>query len=231
MHSCYHSDNHAGKRPDARCATRPQLHESVPAKSAWFDESKDVPMRTRHLPCYWWYRFRGWLMAPLALVMLLCKWHETESHVLAFGLGGAVFCGGWVLRIWAQGHLHYRLKVRKNLTTTGPYAYVRNPVYIANTLILIGMSIMSELLWLCPLAALYCAVVYTFVVRYEEGHLAAKYGGPYCQYLQRVPRWLPLRRTWRGLVQLNVRPFLFDGIKSELHAVLLLALPLLKELV
>ena len=187
-------------------------------------------MANRDFPYYLWYRLRGWLMLPLAFAMVLCTWYETEPGGLILALGVPAFCAGWALRIWAQMHLHYRLKVKKKLTTTGPYAYVRNPIYIANTLILLGMCAMSELLWLGPVVLAYCALVYTFVVRFEEGRLAAKYGAPYLDYLRRVPRWLPLRRPWALLGHIDVRPFLYRSIRSELHVALLLLPLVLKEL-
>jgi protein-S-isoprenylcysteine O-methyltransferase Ste14 len=176
-----------------------------------------------------WYRLRSWLMLPLIFTMALCTWGECEHEMLMAVLGGAVFLGGGILRVWANMHLHYRLKVRKALTTTGPYALVRNPIYIANTLLLLGLCVGSEVPWLCPLVLLYCGVVYSFVVRQEEAHLAVKYGEPYRQYLRDVPRWMPrlgARRAGGG----RARAFLLRSAVWELHLLLWLAVPLLKEL-
>jgi len=169
-------------------------------------------------------------MLPLVIAMTICTWYETELDALTFSLGGAVFCIGVLLRVWATMHVRYRLRVRKKLTTTGPYTYTRNPIYIANTLLLVGICAMSEVLWLCPLVLVYSAVVYTFVVRYEEAHLAAKYGAPYLDYARRVPRWVPFRKAALRLASVDTRAFLRPSIKSELHVSLLLVLPLFKEL-
>ena len=90
---------------------------------------------------------------------------------------------------------------------------------------------MSELLWLCPFLVAYCAVAYTYVIRCEEAHLTMKYGQSYIEFQERVPRWLPLRRAWTALAPAaDARPFLLRSIRTELPIILLLALPLLKEL-
>lgn len=209
------------------CPTLPTL---LGGRVPLLDGAKDCTLKRGHLSHYWWYRLRGLLMVPLVLTMVLCTWRETERDALIVLLGGAVFLAGGLLRLWAQMHLHYRLSIEKKLTTTGPYARTRNPVYIGNTLILLGLCVASELLWLCPLVLLYCSVVYAFVVRYEEVHLATKYGAPYREYLRRVPRWLPLRKLSAGAAGRNAWAFLRPSIRSELHVVLFLALPLLKEL-
>lgn len=132
--------------------------------------------------------------------------------------------------MWAQTHLHYRLKVRKKLTTTGPYAVVRNPIYIANTTILLGLTAMSELLWFLPVMLLWSLSVYSLVVHREEEHLLEKYGLRYAKYLRTVPRWFP-RRPRRPSRRTEARRFLAPSIVAELHC-FLLVLPLIgKELI
>lgn len=178
------------------------------------------------------YALRGWLMVPPMLFVTLCTWTETEGHLFVFGIGGFVFALGLVLRVWAQIHLHYRLKIRKVLTVTGPYAIVRNPIYIGNTIILAGACMLAELYWFVPLQILYCAVVYTFVVRYEENHLAQKYGNAYVKYLSSAPRWFPKRTT--GLSNGKghfFTEYLLPSLLAEVHNLLLLIPFIVKELI
>ena len=137
------------------------------------------------------YKRRGLLMIPPCLFILFVFYRETESAALVWPAGLALFCAGVGIRIWAQMHLHYRLRERKILTTTGPYVFVRNPIYIGNTLMLLGVTVLSELLWFLPVMLLWCTVVYHFVVRREETHLADKYGEPYREFMRSVPRWVP----------------------------------------
>lgn len=165
------------------------------------------------------YKVRGLLMLPPTLFSVFVFYRETEWNAVVWPVGLAVFFLGVALRIWAQVHLHYRLKTRKVLTTTGPYFLVRNPIYIANTTMLLGLTIVSELLWFLPIMLLWCAGVYHFVVRREELHLTEKYGAPYLEFLASVPRWLPgFRRDTRDAPSL--RRFVLPSIVAELHCLL-----------
>ena len=75
-----------------------------------------------------WYKIRGGLMAAPYVFAFFWMQNENERpEVFIFGL--ALVIAAFLLRLWAQLHLHYRLKVKKILTTTGPYKYVRNPIY------------------------------------------------------------------------------------------------------
>lgn len=170
-------------------------------------------------PFDFFYKRRGLLMLPPCLFMLFVFSHETEADAYLWPAGLGLFFFGVLLRVWAQMHLHYRLSVRKKLTTTGPYAYVRNPIYIANTLMLLGLTVLSELLWFLPIMLLWCALVYTFVVKREEAHLADKYGAPYHAFLESVPRWTP-RIPVSAPARTSVRRFAFQSVVAELHCLL-----------
>ena len=146
--------------------------------------SRKVPEQFR-----FFFKMRGAIMVPPLLFALFCTWGQLDNKMVLFLLGGCVFCAGWFIRIWSQMHLHYRLPQKKILTRTGPYRYTRNPIYIGNTVIIMSACIFSGLLWFVPVMLVYCAVVYSLVVRYEESHLRNKYGAPYEAFLTQVPRW------------------------------------------
>lgn len=176
------------------------------------------------------FKIRGLIMVPPMLLAVLCTWGEVEVEVFVFGLGGLVFLLGLGLRFWAQLHLRYRLRVKKTLTTTGPYAYTRNPIYIGNTLLLAGMSMLAELFWLVPIQVLYCAVIYHFVVAYEEARLSEKYGLMYLDYMSRVPRWIPKLRPSENY-KMSLRSLLIPAALAEAHNLLLLLPAIIKEVV
>lgn len=177
----------------------------------------------------WVYRMRGFLVAVPILVATFCFHAETESDLI-WPVGIFFFLCGFGLRIWAQQHLHYRIKIHKVLTTTGPYAYVRNPIYMGNILILLAATVVSELLWLAPITLLYSFAVYSFVVRYEESHLLKKYGEPYQHYLEKVPRWIPKGFSPEKAFGLTT-PYLRQSLLAEIHCLLILLPLLLKEIV
>lgn len=177
-----------------------------------------------------WYKLRGALIAPAYLFTIACVYRESEHWMtLAFGL--VLFAAGFSLRVWSQMHLHYRLKEHKILTTTGPYSLVRNPIYIGNTLILIGTTLTAELMWFVPVMLLACMLTYSLVVRYEERHLREKYGVPYHDFLDDVPRWVPRMTEGSDLVTGRHLRFFLPSLLAEIHILLLLLLPLAKEVI
>ncbi len=171
-------------------------------------------------------------MIPPLLFVLFSFTGRVESKVLVFVLGLVVFFAGFLLRIWAQMHLHYRLPIKKALTATGPYRLARNPIYIGNVIILLGLCVLSGLLWFLPLMLVYAIIVYSLVIRYEESHLINKYGAPYEAYLAAVPRWMP--RPGQSIGQptpesapqstpqsiresTDVLQYLLPSVKAEMH--------------
>ncbi|HDP25207.1 MAG TPA: isoprenylcysteine carboxylmethyltransferase family protein [Deltaproteobacteria bacterium] len=171
-----------------------------------------------------WYRLRGALIVPFYLFAIFFEHGDVEIPMLIYPLGIILFAFGLFLRIWAQVHLHYRLKAHKKLTLTGPYVYVRNPIYIGNTFILAGITVLAGLLWFVPVMVLACAFTYHMTVLYEEGHLKRKYGQGYIEFLEKVPRWVPRFDGARTEHSENLRAYILPSIKAELH-ILLLVIP------
>jgi protein-S-isoprenylcysteine O-methyltransferase Ste14 len=119
----------------------------------------------------------GFAFAAVYLWLAKPAW----SSLLA---GGAVAAIGVALRAMASGH------VRKNaeLTTTGPYAYTRNPLYLGSMIIAAGFAVAARNWWVVAgMAALFFAI-YVPVVRAEEQFLRAQFP-EYDDYARRVPRF------------------------------------------
>jgi protein-S-isoprenylcysteine O-methyltransferase Ste14 len=166
------------------------------------------------------YRFRGWLVAPPLLFALFSTLGRAHRPVLCWSLGLGLFALGVAVRVWAQQHLHYRLRTPTALTRTGPYARLRNPIYVGNTLVGAGLVACSGLLWLVAPTAVWFLAVYAVVVRYEEGVLAEQYGEPYRRFLAEIPRWMPRKRARVGLQLVNEH--LGASLLAELHNLLFL---------
>ena len=187
-------------------------------------------MKPEKFPLKVIFKYRGALMAPPLIFAAICTWYETENGYLTFGIGGVLFACGLLLRLWSQMHLHYRLKNSTVLTVTGPYVYVRNPIYIANMIMLVAAVILAELFWLTPLMFVYCLVVYTFVVHYEETHLLNKYGQAYADYVSKTPRWFPnLHITSSAAV--DTKRFFVPSLLAEAPSLLLLLPFIIKEII
>lgn len=165
------------------------------------------------------YKLRGTLMAPPYLV-LVYGFLAQDGGTVPLWIGGmTVFTLGLLLRFWAQLHIHYRLRIRKTLTRSGPYSMVRNPIYIGNTCMLLGLTVVSGMLWFVPVMAVWCMAVYALVVRREEAHLLEKYGEPYADFLQTVPRWIP-RMDLTVPRPRSLRSLLLPSLTAEVHCLL-----------
>jgi protein-S-isoprenylcysteine O-methyltransferase Ste14 len=82
------------------------------------------------------------------------------------------------------------------LVVTGPYCYVRNPMYVGVLGILLGEAILFGSLWVAGWFIAVFLAFNLFVRLYEEPHLHRTYGEQYATYCANVPRWLPRIRPW-----------------------------------
>ena len=134
------------------------------------------------------------LYVPLAL---LCTGTRIETGLLSFlaiplWLIGSliVLWSFWTFTFMGRG-TPYPLDPPRELVATGPYYYVRNPIYVGALFIFAG-----HFLWFGYWALLLYTVfsfigVHSFIVLYEEPTLKKKFGAAYEEYLQKVPRWIP----------------------------------------
>ena len=83
-----------------------------------------------------------------------------------------------------------------HLVVSGQYRHVRNPMYVAILVIVIGQSLVLGSGDLLQYAALLWLVFHMFVVLYEEPRLSSRFGPSYQAYRQNVGRWLPRVRPW-----------------------------------
>lgn len=79
----------------------------------------------------------------------------------------------------------------KELVAAGPYRFVRNPMYVAGIITLIGWILWSPSLPLIVAPLLFLGTAHLFVTGYEEPTLRKKFGAAYADYFKRVPRWIP----------------------------------------
>ncbi len=103
------------------------------------------------------------------------------------------------------------------LIVSGPFAYVRNPLYVGNMLMYFGFGIMSFAIfpYLQIVALAFFVVQYHFIVKEEEEYLRKAYGKSYEEYEKNVPRFFPKLISYKAK---DVKQPLFDwreGLKSE----------------
>jgi protein-S-isoprenylcysteine O-methyltransferase Ste14 len=133
-------------------------------------------------------------------------------------VGIALIVIGEVIRIWAAGHL----EKNETLTVSGPYAYVKNPLYVGTILITVGFCILADNIYLLAAAMFaFCFHYIPYKKRVERDRLMEIFGKPYEDYDRNVddylPRWTPYsvqKIPWRfklffenseeGIVLLNI---------------------------
>ncbi|MFM6849852.1 MAG: methyltransferase family protein [Terrabacter sp.] len=79
----------------------------------------------------------------------------------------------------------------EHLVVTGPYRYVRNPMYVAVLVAIAGQALLWRSSAVLAYAVLFVAAVTAFVALYEEPTLREAHGDEYARYAATVPRWLP----------------------------------------
>lgn len=79
------------------------------------------------------------------------------------------------------------------LVSGGVFALTRNPIYLGNTLLLLGVGLALPSAWMLAAALVAALLVDRLAIRREEQHLAARFGPAFADYAARVPRWIGVR--------------------------------------
>lgn len=138
----------------------------------------------------WAARWRVSLHFVVAAVALVFAQPRPE---LLVG-GAALIALGLGLRAWAAGHL----RKAEPLTTSGPYAHLRHPLYFGTALILAGFAVACGRAWLALLLAAYFLLLFVPVVRREERERSALTIEGYASYAAQVPAFWPRLRAYPG---------------------------------
>ncbi len=135
---------------------------------------------------YTW-RVRSGLLALILSVLI------AQPSLLSLLGGLALTSAGLALRIWACGHL----KKEKELTTSGPYRYTRNPLYLGNVFIGVGVVISANSWWAILIFAIYFLMFYPVIILEEKSRMHKLFPQQYKTYSQKVPLFFPkIRPSW-----------------------------------
>jgi protein-S-isoprenylcysteine O-methyltransferase Ste14 len=95
--------------------------------------------------------------------------------------GGVLAAIGESIRIWAAGHL----EKSREVTRSGPYRWMRHPLYLGSSLIAAGIAVASDSRIVAALVAIYVFTTIPAAILSEEAHLREKFGGDYDAYKTR----------------------------------------------
>ena len=138
----------------------------------------------------------GFLFAAFYLWRARPTWQSVSIGMLLAGLGLAT-------RALASG----QVKKDRELTTTGPYAFVRNPLYLGSILLGVGFAVAARDPWIALGLILYFVLVYVPVIRAEQVYLLGQFAA-YAEYIRSVPSLLPRTVWFSGIT---------DGFSRELY--------------
>ncbi|MDH5485379.1 MAG: isoprenylcysteine carboxylmethyltransferase family protein [Gammaproteobacteria bacterium] len=136
---------------------------------------------------------RQWF--AILFVLLVSLLGQPQEMLLYVGTVIAVV--GMVIRMWAAG---YVMK-NKELATTGPYAYVRHPLYVGNILLLLAYSLASSLWWAFLLMAFLLWFYYPPTIAYEDNKLHNIFGEEWEKWSRNIHALIPSFKNRAGSVK------------------------------
>jgi len=139
------------------------------------------------------FKSRGYTPLPFLLVALIFA--IPNIYYIIFGL--LMILLGEFMRLWGVSYAGAATRTREagapELVSNGPFAYVRNPLYIGNILIYVGSIVLSGVWfpYLAIIVFLFFYFQYTFIISHEEEKLEELFKDSYKDYKKAVPRFFP----------------------------------------
>jgi protein-S-isoprenylcysteine O-methyltransferase Ste14 len=140
-----------------------------------------------------WSRIARRIRVPLGFAFAAFYIWIARPSWASLAAGTLVAIPGILLRALASGHV----KKNEELTTSGPYAYTRNPLYLGSLIMSIGFAIAARSVWVLLVMLVMFVAIYLPVIRSEESFLREKFSN-FDDYAQSVPRLLPRLSAYRN---------------------------------
>jgi protein-S-isoprenylcysteine O-methyltransferase Ste14 len=133
-----------------------------------------------------WAKIARRIRVPLSFAFTALYLWLAKPTVLSVLIGSALIVPGLAIRALASGHV----QKNEHLTTTGPYAYTRNPLYLGSLILAVGFAISARNWWIGAGLVFIFLAIYLPVIRGEEEFLRAHFP-EFAEYARQVPRLLP----------------------------------------
>ncbi len=148
------------------------------------------------------FRHRRYLPLPIIVLCLILARPRFPfgSEILdewIDGVGIFILLVGETIRLWVAGYSQKGTSIRgrrfqvSKLVTTGPYAYIRHPLYLANFLIGLGICVIIGIAWVFIVYLAYFLIQYIPIQVVEERFLHTQFKEEYEAYVSQVPRFIP----------------------------------------
>ena len=133
-----------------------------------------------------WSQVARRIRVPLGFVLAALYLWLARPRWWSIAVGAAIALCGVALRAVASGHISKNAE----LTTTGPYAYTRNPLYLGSVIIAVGFAVAARSWWVVLVMATLFVAIYVPVIQSEEAYLRGRFP-EFERYAERVPRLMP----------------------------------------
>ena len=145
------------------------------------------------------FLFRLRSLTPIPFVLALIYFSSPTPISITIGI--PFLCFGEWLRLWSVGYVGGATRARdlgiaRKLITTGPYAHVRNPLYLGNLLLSFGVCLIANVYWMPALLIVGYFAQYLPIIASEEEYLRKSCGSTYETYYLAVPRFVPRIRRY-----------------------------------
>lgn len=166
------------------------------------------------------FEMRSYTPIPFLLVMIVYA-DPTPTTLIT---GGLIAMMGEAIRFWGVSICGSETRTTgvvgaTNLITDGPFGHVRNPLYVGNILMYLGIAVMSNALvpYLVAVVFLWFVFQYHLIVSREEEHLQTAFGAEYATYCENVPRFIPRVSRYTGNHAFHRDADLSRGLQSEMR--------------
>jgi protein-S-isoprenylcysteine O-methyltransferase Ste14 len=164
------------------------------------------------------FSFRSYTPIPFLLAMIVL----AEPTALTMALGGVLVVIGEMIRFLGVAYAGSLTRVTgtvgaPEVIVAGPFARVRNPLYVGNMVTYIGIGVMANAFfpWLIMVALLWFIFQYSQIVTLEEEFLEKEFGALYLEFKRNVPRFFPRLTAYRNPIQAKQLPNWTEARRSE----------------
>ena len=147
------------------------------------------------------FKYRSYTPIPIAILIV----YFTLEHSPYYPFGLLMLIFGEFIRIWAVSYAGGKTRTRKvgapELCTSGPYSFTRNPLYLGNMFMYIGIAMVAgapNIILMISIIFSFFLIQYTLIVSLEEETLTGLFGEKYINYKKNVPAIFPRIRPWKG---------------------------------
>lgn len=143
-----------------------------------------------------WSRIARRIRVPLGFAFAAFYLWRARPALVSLIVGAVIAALGLGIRAIASGHVNKN----QELAMTGPYAHVRNPLYLGSIVIAVGFAVAARDALIAVLIVVMFVVIYVPTIRSEEEYLQTHFAA-YSSYARTVPRLVPRSWHFRGMAQ------------------------------